>query len=345
MDNKTPKYRFNWPIIGHQKVQQYLQKAIISGKVASAYLFVGPKNVGKTTVLNNFVCSLECHVYHQSSKEGKTKNQEIPCKECVHCQQYIKNIHPDIFLVKKVDDKKNIAIEQIRELQSKLSRRSFFPTYKIAIILEAENLNIAAANSLLKTLEEPTAKTILILTTTNKDFLPETIVSRCQIINFNPVKKEEIYNYVYRIVEDRARALELTRLSSGLPGKALELINQEDFFEMKKEQVREFVKILAENNINKKFSFIGQIIEQTKFLPIDSLLDEWSLVLRDLILIKNKKSELMVNLFLEKEMLKLANKLKSSKIRNFLERLNGAKKLIKNNVNPKLILENFIINF
>ena len=147
------KKRFSWPILGHQSIVNYLQTSIINQKINHAYIFYGPEHIGKSLVADYFVNSLQC-------EEFNNKNKKIPCQKCNACQQIEKGIHPDIYKVNKESDKKNISIEQVRNLQHKLSMRSFLTSYKVAIIDQAESISLEAANSLLKTIEEPTSKTI-----------------------------------------------------------------------------------------------------------------------------------------------------------------------------------------
>jgi len=176
-------------IIGHKNIVSFLEKSLKNKQIAHAYLFYGPKHLGKKTIAENFAEML--------------------------LGQPIVN-HPAIYFVKRERKEKenkmaqNISIEQIRELERKLSLSSFLNSYKIGIIEEAETMSIEAANSLLKTLEEPTPKTVIILLASNISVLPATIVSRCQVLKFLPVAKEKIYNHLLSLGASRDEALNLT---------------------------------------------------------------------------------------------------------------------------------------
>ena len=160
--SKKSEDQFKWPIIGHSNIVSYLKKCLATNNASHAYLFVGQSHIGKTTVAESFVNSLICENLHQG-------NGQVPCGACQCCQQLSNKIHPDVYWLKReINEKtgelrKNISIEQIRELQNKLSLHSFLNSYKVAVINEAEALSQEAANSILKTLEEPTAKTVLII--------------------------------------------------------------------------------------------------------------------------------------------------------------------------------------
>ena len=114
MAKKSINFEFKWPVIGHEKIQNYLQNSILNNKLANAYLFIGPEGVGKKAILDYFICSLECY----SQEKTDNKKHLIPCDDCVHCEQIKKNIHPDVVTIEKESNKTTISIEQIRQLQS-----------------------------------------------------------------------------------------------------------------------------------------------------------------------------------------------------------------------------------
>jgi len=221
--------KFNWSILGHRSIVWYLQHSILSNRLNHAYLFIGPSSVGKTSVAECFISSLLCQATHHQ-KDNKVK--VYPCKECQSCQQYFKNLHPDIFLVelqsneKTQKENKNISIDQIRTLQNKLSKRSFLNSYKVAVIFNAELMTIEAGNSLLKTLEEPSKETIIILITSDINKIPDTVISRCQTVKFLPVSRDEILKYIVKKGVDKQKANMLASLASGRPGIVLKMLEE-----------------------------------------------------------------------------------------------------------------------
>jgi len=190
---------FNWEIIGHKKIIHFLETCIQRDNLSQGYLFYGPKSIGKHTLIRRFILNLMCF----NADENKS---EIPCMRCEQCRQINKNIHSDVMWIKKEADKKNITVEQIRNLQESLAVHSFFKLYKIAVIENAENLSLAAANALLKTLEEPTSKTILILLAERINRLPKTVLSRVQKIKFLAVSQKEIYDNLLELGAERELA-------------------------------------------------------------------------------------------------------------------------------------------
>lgn len=334
---------FQWPIIGHSNIVSYLKKSLLSEKVSHAYLFAGPLHIGKTTVTENFVNSLVCENLHQ----GKGP---VPCNVCKCCQQVANKIHPDInWLGREINEKtdklkKNISIEQIRALQGKLSLHSFLNSYKVAVINEAETLSQEAANSLLKTLEEPTAKTVIILLATSISRLPKTIVSRCQVIKFLPVNTKEILDYLIGLKVDRKKAKTLAVLSSGFPGLAINYFTKPDEYNDFKEKVKQFVNLLK-NDINYRFKTVGELINSSDIDETKEYLEIWTGVLRDLVLIKNSTPNLINNLSLATDLEELVDCYSKDNLIKIIKEVKLAKCYLDANVNPKLTLENLVLNF
>jgi DNA polymerase III subunit delta' len=121
------------------------------------------------------------------------QNEAAPCGVCVSCHRTATGQHPDLLVLKPVEESRQIRIEQVRELSEELSLTSHQGSYKIAIITPADTLNRFAANALLKTLEEPPPRTLLMLVVTQPSRLPATILSRCQRIRIRaPARKEAL---------------------------------------------------------------------------------------------------------------------------------------------------------
>lgn len=336
--------RFKWPIVGHSNIVSYLQQGLANDNTSHAYLFVGPTHIGKTTVAKNFVDSLVCQDLHEKDKG------EVPCGVCECCKQIENNIHPDVYwLEREMNEKtnkrkKNISIEQVRELQNKLSLHSFLNSYKVAVIEQAQTLSLEAANSLLKTLEEPTAKTVLILLVTNTALLPRTIISRCQIINFLPVSDKELTDYLISLKTERKKAKTLAAMSFGRPGIALSYLGEPDLYADFQESVKQFVTLMKAD-INSRFKIISEVVNSGDIDSIKETLIVWTKVLRDLLLMKTKGENLISNLKISSDLEELANTYRIKDLVKILADINFTKRYLAANVNPKLTLENLVLNF
>jgi len=221
-----------WPLVGNRQVSDFLEKSVVAGNLASAYIFFGLKDLGKTAAAVYFAQTLLCQK-HQTGVFAP------PCGECSSCSRFssknsdsqnLEVTHGDFHVLRKKSDKKNISVEDVREFIRLLSLSSFLGSYKIGLIKEAENLSQEAANALLKTLEEPRLKVIIILTVSRLDILPKTILSRSQILRFAPVKFSEIHDFLMKEKNfTRDVALNAAKLSLGRPALAAKFAEDRDF--------------------------------------------------------------------------------------------------------------------
>lgn len=219
-------------LVGHQKQWQFLKRSFELGRIPHGFLFQGQEKLGKRTLALEFIKLVNC------------QNNELtarPCQKCLSCQEIGKRRHPDFFLVEPF--KKEIRISQIRDLSLKLSSKPSLAPFKSAIIDQAHLMTREAQSCFLKTLEEPKGKTILILITEYSERLLPTILSRVQRIKFHPVKKEEIKNYLISQGLSEDRAEELTDISSGRPGVALDFLSAPTELEDRKEKISDLVRI------------------------------------------------------------------------------------------------------
>lgn len=159
-------------VIGHQKQQELLQRKFESGQLSHAYVFSGENGIGKKLIAIELVKMLNCTA---------TKK---PCQKCSYCQMIDKNSFPDLLLVEKDNDATEIEILQIRKAQKFLSYTPYYGSVKMVIVDNAELMNRESQNAFLKTLEEPTQNSIIILVTAKPDLLLPTILSRVQQIKF-----------------------------------------------------------------------------------------------------------------------------------------------------------------
>jgi DNA polymerase-3 subunit gamma/tau len=166
-------------VVGQEHVTKTIQNAISSGRIAHAYLFTGPRGVGKTTIARIFAKAINC----------KFKKDSEPCNECNSCVEISAGRSIDII---EIDAASNRGIDEIRELRENVKFAPVSTEYKVYIIDEVHMLTIEAFNALLKTLEEPPHHVIFILATTEAHKIPATILSRCQRFDFRILNRVEI---------------------------------------------------------------------------------------------------------------------------------------------------------
>ena len=177
-------------IIGQEYIKQTLQNEIAAGKIAHAYIFSGPRGVGKTTLARVFAKSINC--------ENRKENESEPCNKCASCEDIATGRSLDLI---EIDAASNRGINEIRELRERTRFAPVKSKYKVFIVDEVHMLTIEAFNALLKTLEEPPEYIIFILCTTEIHKVPETIISRCQRFDFKTIDIKEITKRLETIVK------------------------------------------------------------------------------------------------------------------------------------------------
>jgi DNA polymerase-3 subunit delta' len=212
--------------IGHQKNRELLQHLVDQRQLPHALIFTGPSGIGKKLVALHLVQRLFCEARNQKPETGNSGLRPsasgldpFPCENCSACQRVAKLQHPDLLWVEP--EKGLIKIESVRSLKSSLALKPFEAPLKVVILVDAHALNPAASNALLKTLEEPPANTLLVLTTSSPHQLLKTILSRCQILYFSPLTRKETLEVLKN--SEKGIAPEITEFAMGSPGLALSL--------------------------------------------------------------------------------------------------------------------------
>ncbi len=215
------------PLIGHTQILEYFDKVIARDALSHAYLFVGPQQIGKETMARHLASKLF----------------DIP-KEKLDTQ-------PDFFVIQQTQDektgktKRDISIDQIRELTQFLSQSPMLKTRKVAIIDGAEKLSIGAANAMLKTLEEPRGNTHLFLLTINEEDVPATVQSRCQTITFHPISEMTLEIALAERGASAEDASLFAKEAQGKPGLALTWLQDREAYTTYEHETQRFFGLLG----------------------------------------------------------------------------------------------------
>ncbi|PIS39524.1 MAG: hypothetical protein COT33_01485 [Candidatus Nealsonbacteria bacterium CG08_land_8_20_14_0_20_38_20] len=293
-------------LIGHQKQWGILKKLAETGKLSHAYLFSGPEKLGKKKIALELLSLLF----------GKELGEAV---------------HPDFVFIGPTEGE--IKISQIRGLSWRLSLKNLSAPFKGAIIDNAHLMNFQAQTCLLKTLEEPRGKAILILVTQYPQSLLPTIISRCQTIKFYPAAGSEIENYLISKGLSEEKAKEIAEISLGRPGLAIDFLLKPEKIEEYRKAVSGIVKI-ANSNLAIRFQYAKKISENpagSRFTG--EILEIWLWYLRKILLskIQGKEDANFKNFPISK----LRNILQFGQRINFLA--------ITQNINQRLALENLML--
>ncbi len=301
-------------IIGNERIAEMLGKSYKLGKLSHAYLFEGPDHIGKKTLALAF-CKLL--LQNGSAREYGANSSDDNIKK-----------NPDLIVLRPDEDKKQIAIEQIRELQKSLSLFPYSSKYKIAIIEQADKMSKSAANAILKTLEEPSKTTILMLLTSSPNNLLDTIKSRCQTFKFMPVKRKALEEFLEDKAKDKTEAEKIIEISGYKPGKIAELINNENRVIELSDIINKFSSIARKNDFERLEE--AEIVSKKEMGEIINSLELYSFYFRKILLKEYGVGEI--------------NKDKISKIRNNINLIKNTKEnLLTKNVNARLALENLFL--
>lgn len=291
-------------LIGNERIQEAIKKSVQNHQFFHAYLFSGPANLGKKTLALEFANLLKC-----------SKN--------------------DIHILEK---NSAIKIDEVRDLQHKLLLSSQ-SEFKIMIIDDAANITNQAANALLKTLEEPTKNTVIILITANKSKVLPTIISRCINYEFNLVSKEKINLLLSKYNLTESEKNQILHFSQGRPGIARALANNKNGILARQKFISNFSNLLN-SDINTKFLFVEKIYKESKE-NFNKIINLWTSFFRDCLLLKSNNLDLILNQANLNELKQFSSKYEKTKIIdliNYLKEISNAPV-----INEKLALENFFL--
>src|SRR5690349_2611916 len=208
-------------LVGQDAASRALQGAIISGRVAHAYLFSGSRGTGKTSAARLLAKSLNC--------TGRPRTSAEPCNRCDSCLEVLAGSALDLI---EIDAASNRGIDEIRDLREKVNLAPALGPYKVYIIDEAHMLTEPAFNALLKTLEEPPAHVVFVLCTTDAQKIPLTVIGRCQQFVFRRHSEPQIVGRLAHIASEENVSIEpaamelIARTAQGSMRDAVGLLDQ-----------------------------------------------------------------------------------------------------------------------
>lgn len=306
--------------------QKILQQKL-SAKLPHALLMSGPQGLGKLDFALRLAHSLLCQA---------PDDQGVACGDCASCQLIEAATHPDLFILQAEERGKAIKVDDVRQLSSKLNLTSQYGGYQVALIVDAHDMNINASNSLLKTLEEPSSDTVLILVSSNPQKLPVTIRSRCQMIGFNVPETQQALSWLENQNIEQANVL--LNLAHGAPLLVLDL-QQGELLDHHKQLINSLLKV-AKNQ---------PVIEQAELLhklPLNYLLNwlfDW---VQDLIKLHQcGDSAMLIHREQQAELKQLATRSSLQGLYEYLDQLVKNKQLQSIPLNSQLLWEDLLLSW
>lgn len=212
-------------IIGNEKAKEILKRSIISNRTSHSYMFLGVEGIGKKLVSKEFAKSILC-------LENSKHETGMYCNKCKSCIEFTSSNNPDFIYIEPEENK--IKIDQIRNMQLKVSEKPIISQNKVYIINDADTMTKEAQNCLLKTLEEPPEYVTIILIGTNEENFLATIRSRCTKLYFDKIQNNDIRKY---LIQNNIEELpeDLLEMADGSIKKAIEISeNKESYYSIEK---------------------------------------------------------------------------------------------------------------
>ena len=304
---------YKWDIIGHSKQLEQLEKEVVEDNISHAYLFSGPKDIGKFRVVKVFANILQC--------------SNNFCRACTDCKLIQKGNHPDVVTIQ--DNDESIKIDDVRDLIHKTNLTSFGKR-RIILIKNVERMPIEAQNSFLKTLEEPPGDTIFLMTATRTNQVLPTIKSRVRRYYLSGVNDAELRKALTDKFGEHQNMDEILQMAQGRPGLAINLISSSTELSQQRNLYNQIEFFLKKNDLAQKFMFIEELDKEPEKLEV--FFDAFSRYMRKLVY------DYMMN-----DNHPMKSRYSLNDITDMFESFEKTRYLIDRNINKKLALENFFL--
>ena len=314
-------------LIGQDKAVKMLTASVYQKKMSHAYLFRGPDGVGKKRTAFAFAAFINCHA----------RQDNTACGSCPSCLKFRSGNHPDLTVIEP--DGAFIKISQVRELIKTLAYPPYEAGYRIVLMTEVQAMRREAANSLLKTLEEPPENTVLILTADTAGKILPTIISRCQTIPFFSLPYDQVSKKLVKEHDlERKEALTLAAVAKGSLGLAEELLEK---------KLLPFRRTLVETLMHstrdepESVAAIMELAEASaKYKEnLPELLDLLQIWLRDLLFVANGLPERIISKDLLPLLSKAGRRWDKKQLTRKLSLIDQARKQLFRNCNRTLVCE------
>ncbi|HUS14380.1 MAG TPA: DNA polymerase III subunit delta' C-terminal domain-containing protein [Chloroflexia bacterium] len=340
----------SWPVIGQPAAVALLQQAATTGHPAHAYLLAGPPQVGKATLARVFAQALLC----QGDPAALDGPAVVPCGRCAACRRIARGTYPDVdwySLARQAAEpeqqgrvNKDLSIATIRAILNSLSLRPYEGRWRVVVLEDADALSLAAANALLKTLEEPPPYAVLVLLAADPGSLPQTIVSRVQLVPLRPAGRAAVAEALRAQGIAEPDVTLLAALSGGRIGWALETAAHPERL-AERAALLDVLAALPTADLPARFAFAAELAARfsTDRAGVYDTLVQLALWWRDLLVVRAGCPNLVHNADRIAALQAAAPPFSLAQLRAFLAALAATQEQLEQNVSPRLALESLLL--
>ena len=323
----------NWLVYGHDWAVNQFRKSLQHNRLRHAYLITGADSIGKRTLAYSLAMAINAPHEHEVGNIDYDKRA---------AKLTMSGNHPDIIVAEHDNKSGALKIEAVREVMSKLALKPFEARYRIAMLNDFEQARPQAQDALLKTLEEPTERAILILLVNNPDKILSTINSRCQIINLRPLSLEDTrHTLIHHYTLSPADADLLARISGGRIGWAIQASRDASLLEPRTEALNLLEQILRGKRA-KRFASVEAISKDKQITLV--VLQLWLSYWRDLMIVTQGVNLPITNIDRQATLMDLARVVVVEKLQQAMIATRQTAQAIRDtNVNVRLALENLTL--
>lgn len=313
-------------VLGQEFITDAFKRAYENNKVSHAYIITGPDGIGKSIMAMFMASTILC--------KGKNK----PCGECDACIKIIHGNHPDVKMISPKG--RSIGVDYIRDLIDEIYTKPYEGDKKVVIIKNSDSITVQGQNAILKTLEEPSEDTTIIMLAENINQVLQTIQSRCQILRLGRIPEKRIKAYLTGLGVDEKKANAAAGLSDGIVGNGLRFLD-EKYIKLRQDVINKARELVTADALNILKSVDFFINNKDKIDVIFDILISWY---RDIIMLKLiKDKNILMNMDYYDLLVEESQKLSYNRLDSIINIINSSREKINENVNYQLTIEVMIL--
>ncbi len=332
----------HWYFLGSPWAVQLLQTHVRTGRVHHAYLLTGPPGVGRRTLALRFAQALLCQA---PPYPGGICRQ---CRSCRYLESALETdemLHPDVLLVRPGGRAMGLQVDQVREVRRALTRSPNMGPYRVAVLVDFDRATPAAANALLKTLEEPAESALLLLTASSAETVLPTVASRCEQVALRPMPVEALARaLVSRFPDAQDRARRVAAWAAGRPGYALHLLQDPEAY-ARHEAWLDDVPRLLNAGLPERFAYAQALVQTLPRGDLEKPFMVWAAFWRDVFHLSSGHDVPLFHPERQALLASLARQISPDQVYVLVHRLLESLDRLRRYVNPRLLYESVLMDW